>query len=108
MDYRKESWNKLPDTIEEPAWLQISHIVADWGGLLFLVALALGGLGVHRLRIGKGTGLLKATMVIALVLALAYIVAVWAMTGKPNSTGQLRYPDSPDDPGRPNHAGVQG
>ena len=82
--YRKESWNKLPDTIEEPAWLQIGHIVADWGGLLFLVALALGGLGVHRLRIGKGTGLLKATMVIALVLALAYIVAVWAMTGKPN------------------------
>lgn len=28
--------------------------------------------------------LLKATMVIALILIVAYVVAVWAMTGKPN------------------------
>ena len=48
------------------------------------MALALGGIGVYRLRTGKGTGLLKATMVISLMLALAYIVAVWAMTGKPS------------------------
>jgi hypothetical protein len=40
---------------------------------------------VHRLRTGKGGGvLLKATMIIALVLIVAYVVAVWAMTGKPN------------------------
>ena len=59
--------------------------MADWGGLLFLLALVLGGVGVYRLRNGKrGAGLLKATMVIALILIVAYIVAVWAMSGKPN------------------------
>ncbi|MGH3038463.1 MAG: hypothetical protein ACRDLZ_03525 [Gaiellaceae bacterium] len=83
--YRLQNWDDLPDQIDEPAWLGIGFVVADWGGLLFLLALALGGVGVYRLRIGKGgAGLLKATMVIALVLIVAYVVAVWAMTGKPN------------------------
>jgi hypothetical protein len=37
------------------------------------------------MRAGKsGAGLLKVTMVIALALIVAYIIAVWAMTGKPN------------------------
>ena len=76
---------KLPDEIDQPTWLGIGFVVADWGGLLFLLALALGGVGVYRLRRGKGgTGLLNATMVISLVLIVAYVVAVWAMTGKPN------------------------
>jgi hypothetical protein len=83
--YRLQNWDELPEQIDEPAWLQIGFVVADWGGLLFLLALALGGVGVYRLRSGKGgAGLLKATMVIALVLIVAYVVAVWAMTGKPN------------------------
>jgi hypothetical protein len=83
--YRLQNWDELPDQIDEPAWLTIGFIVADWGGLLFLLALALGGIGVYRLRSGKGgVGLLRATMVIALILIVAYVVAVWAMTGKPN------------------------
>jgi hypothetical protein len=83
--YRLQNWDELPDQIDEPAWLGIGFLVADGGGLLFLLALALGGVGVYRLRIGKGgTILLKATMVIALILTVAYVVAVWAMTGKPN------------------------
>ena len=83
--YRLQNWNQLPDQIDEPAWLKIGFIVADWGGLLLLLALALGGIGVHRLSDGKGgTTLLKATMVISLILILAYTIAVWAMTGKPN------------------------
>ena len=83
--YRLQNWDQLPEQIDEPAWLGIGFLVADGGGLLFLVALALGGVGVYRLRDGKGgTALLKATMVIALILILAYVVAVWAMTGKPN------------------------
>ena len=83
--YRLQNWDELPDQIDEPAWLGIGFIVADLGGLLFLLALGLGGVGVYRLRNGKGgAGLLKATMVIALVLVVAYVVAVWAMTGKPN------------------------
>jgi hypothetical protein len=83
--YRLQNWDDLPDQIDQPAWLGIGFVVADWGGLLFLLALALGGVGIYRSRNGKGdAGLLKGTMVISLVLIVAYVVAVWAMTGKPN------------------------
>jgi hypothetical protein len=83
--YQLQSWDKLPSQIGEPTWLNIGFIVADWGGILFLLALALGGVGVYRTRSGKGGAvLLKATMVISLVLIVGYAVAVWAMTGKPS------------------------
>jgi hypothetical protein len=83
--YRLQKWEDLPDQFDQPAWLGIGFAVADWGGLLFLLALVLGGVGVRRLRTGQGgTVLLKGTMVISLILIVAYIVAVWAMTGKPN------------------------
>ena len=83
--YRLQNWNKLPDQFDEPTWLQIGFIVADWGALLLLVALTVGGIGVYRMRTGKGgAGLLRGTMVSALVLIVAYAVAVWAMTGKPS------------------------
>ena len=83
--YNLQNWDDLPDQIDEPAWLGIGFVVADWGGLLFLLSLALGGVGIYRLRQGKNaTGLLNATMVISLVLIVAYVVAVWAMTGKPD------------------------
>jgi hypothetical protein len=82
--YRKQGWDDLPASIGEPTWLGIGFDVADYGGILFLLALVLGGVGIRQLRNGKGAGLLKVTMVIALVLVVAYIVAVWAMTGKPS------------------------
>ena len=83
--YDLQHWDDLPDQIDEPAWLGIGFVVADWGGLLFLLSLALGGVGIHRLRQGKSaTGLLNATMLISVVLIVAYVVAVWAMTGKPD------------------------
>ena len=83
--YNLQHWDDLPEQFDQPAWLGIGFVVADWGGVLFLVSLALGGIGIYRLRQGKSaTGLLNATMVISLVLVVAYAVAVWAMTGKPN------------------------
>ena len=83
--YNLQHWDDLPDQIDEPAWLGIGFVVADWGGLLFLLSLALGGVGIYRLRHGKSaTGLLTATTLISLVLIVAYVVAVWAMTGKPD------------------------
>jgi hypothetical protein len=83
--YHQQQWNKLPPQIAEPSWLHIGFIVADWGGLAFLLALVLGGLGVHRLRKGReGARLLQGTMLISLVLIVGYVVAVWAMTGKPS------------------------
>jgi hypothetical protein len=83
--YNLQHWDDLPDQFDQPAWLGIGFIGADWGGVLFLISLALGGIGIHRLRQGKNAaGLLNATMLITLVLIVAYAVAVWAMTGKPS------------------------
>jgi uncharacterized cupredoxin-like copper-binding protein len=83
--YRKQGWNDVPDQLQDPTWLRIGFGVADWGGLLFLIALIIGGVAVLRMRSGKsGAGLLKLTMSIAVVLAVGYVGAVWAMTGKPN------------------------
>jgi len=81
--YSKEGWDDLPDAAI-PSWIDIGYIVADVGALLVLIALILGGIGVRRLRDGKGTGLLKAAMVIAWIVLAAALVAVWAMSGKPN------------------------
>jgi hypothetical protein len=39
---------------------------------------------VYRLREGKGSGLLRVTLVLSLLLLAAYVVAVWAMAGKPD------------------------
>ena len=83
--YRKQGWNDLPDTLRDPSWLRIGFGVADWGALLFILALVLGGIAMRRLRRGQGTAhLLQATMGLAVVVAIGYVVAVWAMTGKPN------------------------
>jgi hypothetical protein len=78
--YNKEGWDHVDD---EPAWLGIGYITADLGAALLLITLIVGGIGVRRLRTGGGAGLLKASTVLSLVILAAYIVAVWAMAGKP-------------------------
>jgi hypothetical protein len=81
--YTKEGWDDLPEGTE-PDWLGVGYVVADAGGLLLVIALIVGGIGVYRLRQGKGSGLLRATMILSIILLLAYLVAVWAMAGKPD------------------------
>ena len=82
--YSEQGWDDLPDEVDEPAWLGIGYLLADLGGLILLVSLILGGIGVYRLRAGRGTGLLRATMVLSLVVLAVYVVAVWALAGKPD------------------------
>jgi hypothetical protein len=65
------------------AWIGIGHITAEGGGLLLIIALILGGIGLRRVGTGGPNGLLKASSVIATFLVAAYVVAVWAMGGKP-------------------------
>jgi hypothetical protein len=77
----REGWNA--SGASSPTWLDIGRIVADAGGLLLLIALIAGGFGVRRLRDGKGSGLLRTTLVLSIVMLGAYVVAVWAMAGKP-------------------------
>jgi uncharacterized membrane protein len=79
----EEGWDDVPEELE-PRWLSIGGFIADAGGVVLLVSLIVGGVGVYRLREGKGSGLLRATMVLSLVLLVAYLVAAWAMAGKPD------------------------
>jgi hypothetical protein len=80
----KEGWDDLPQGVDEPSGLTTGSVIADVGGVILLVALAVGGLGVYRLRADKGSALLSLTLALLLVLLAAYVVAVWAMAGKPN------------------------
>jgi hypothetical protein len=78
----KEGWTK--SGVKSPTWLDIGFLLADLGGLILLISLIVGGIGVYRLRKGKGSGLLKGTLVLSIILLAAYVVAVWAMAGKPD------------------------
>ncbi|MGH7358964.1 MAG: hypothetical protein ACREJR_09130, partial [Candidatus Rokuibacteriota bacterium] len=80
--YSREGWD---DAETEPAWLGIGYITADLGGLLLLVSIILAGLGARRLgRTGGETStLLRVSTVLVTIALVAYVVAVWAMAGKP-------------------------
>jgi hypothetical protein len=80
--YSREGWNHVKSSLQ-PDWLGIGFIIADAGGLILVITLILGGIGVRRLQAGKGAGLLKAVLVLSLLLLAAYVVAIWAMAGKP-------------------------
>jgi hypothetical protein len=82
--YSKEGWDDLPEGVDDPTWLGIGYLTADLGGLILILSLIAGGVGVYRMREGKGSGLLKVTLALSLVLLAAYVVAVWAMAGKPD------------------------
>lgn len=81
--YTEEGWDDLPEGAE-PGWIETGGFIADVSGPILLVSLAVGGVGVYRLREGKGSGLLKATLALSLILLAANLVAVWAMAGKPD------------------------
>lgn len=81
--YSKEGWDKVPDKFQ-PDWLGIGYLTADIGGIVLLVALVLGGVGIRRTRSGGGAGLLRASTALAAILIAVYVVAVWAMGGKPS------------------------
>jgi len=78
----REGWTQ--SGVPSPTWLSIGAVLADLGGLVLLVSLVVGGIGVNRLRAGKGSALLRTTLVLAILLLGAYVVAIWAMAGKPS------------------------
>lgn len=78
----KEGWTAKG--VPSPTWLDIGFFLADLGGLILLISLIVGGIGVRRLRAGQGSALLRSTLVLSVVLLGAYVVAVWAMSGKPS------------------------
>ena len=79
-----EAAEDLPEIVEDSAWIGIGYITADAGALLILISMILSGIGLRKLRSGGGLGLGRAVGVISLILIAAYVVAVWAMAGKPD------------------------
>ncbi len=77
-----EAAQDYPDGFD-PAWLGIGYITADAGLLLILISIVLAVVGLRRLRRGSGVGFGRAVGVISILLLVAYLVAVWAMTAKP-------------------------
>jgi hypothetical protein len=68
----------------EVTWLRIGYVTADAGAVLILISIVLSAIGLRGLRSGRGRGLATAVGAIALLLLAAYVVAVWAMTAKPD------------------------
>lgn len=78
-----ESKEDIPD---DPSWLGIGYITSDGGFVLLIVTLILVGIGVRRMRTrpGGGGALVRVASVLVSLMVLAYFVAMWAMTTKPD------------------------
>jgi len=69
---------------DPPSWINIGYSVADGGLLLLIVMTVLAGLASRRARRGGApSGLVRWATGLALLLIVAYGVALWAMTAKP-------------------------
>jgi len=67
------------DVDDDPTWIGIGYMTADIGALLLLIALITSGIAARK---GKAR-LATASGVIAAIALAGWIVAVWAMSGKP-------------------------
>ena len=67
----------------EPAWINLGYSTADGGLLLAIIATVLAWRAAKRGDAGPG-GMGRAVVVLAGILMVAYVVAIWAMTTKPN------------------------
>jgi uncharacterized membrane protein len=82
----KEGWNDVPDDAV-PAWIDIGYITTDVGLLFLLTSLLASGLTVRRLgkagaEAGSPVSARIATVLVSILL-VAYLIAIWAMTTKP-------------------------
>jgi len=75
------------DSESDPAWLGIGYITAEAGGLLIPISLILTGLGVRRMRSAeppRASVMVRIGTVLVTIVLAAYLVAIWAMTAKPD------------------------
>jgi hypothetical protein len=76
-------WIASEEAVGDPTWVGIGYATADGGLLLTIVAIVLAWRAARRGADGPG-GMGRAVVVLAGVLLLAFLVAVWAMTAKPS------------------------
>jgi uncharacterized membrane protein len=75
------------DVEPEPAWLGIGYMSVFFGGFLLLITVILAGVGARRLggSDGKrGATLVRVATVLTVLLVIAYMIATWAMSAKPD------------------------
>jgi hypothetical protein len=72
-------------TDSNASWIGIGFTTADAGLLFILVSTLLAGLAVRRIRRAASPGpMARAPAGLVALLFIAYLVAIWAMTTKPN------------------------
>jgi hypothetical protein len=67
------------DGVDDPSWIGVGYITADAGALFLLITLILSGIAVRR----GSNGLTRAAGILSLIAVIGWLVAVWAMSGKP-------------------------
>ena len=71
----------------EPTWIEIGYITTEPGGLLLLISIILAGIGVRRMRSAAQPGpslLVRIGTVLTTIVLAGYVIAVWAMSTKPD------------------------
>jgi hypothetical protein len=79
-------WVASKEKLEDAdfAWIDIGYSVADGGLLVLIVMTVLAGLASRRAKRGDApSGLVRWANGLALLLIVAYAVALWAMATKP-------------------------
>lgn len=79
-------WVASKESLEDAdfAWINIGYSVADGGLLVLIVMTVLAGLASRRAKRGDApSGLVRWANGLALLLIVAYAVALWAMAAKP-------------------------
>ena len=81
------TWTEVEAPFDEEAgWIMIGRVIAEPIGLLgFILATLFTGLAARRLKSDSGSsGFVRASTVFTTILVLAYLVAIFAMTTKPD------------------------
>ncbi len=71
----------------DPTWIEIGYLTAEPGGLLLLISIILTGIGVRRMRRAAQPGpslLVRIGTVLTTIVLAGYVLAVWAMSAKPD------------------------
>jgi hypothetical protein len=76
--YNKEGFTGDND----PNWIGTGFLTADIGGIVLLITTIVAYVGVRRAQADGGGAVARIVGVLASLLLIAYIVAVWAMTTK--------------------------
>jgi uncharacterized membrane protein len=68
---------------DEAGWVGLGFILSDLGGLGLIASLVIAGIGLRRGVQGRAVPA-RVVTVITVLLLIAYVVAIWAMTTKPD------------------------